>query len=46
MCVLKELQSVLASFGNMLYEREVLVNIILEMFPFKVWGRMFGFACA
>lgn len=39
MCIFKELQSVLTSFGNM-YEREMLFGIILDMFPFKVWGRL------
>lgn len=46
MGVLKGLQSVLTSFGNTMCEKEMVVNIILEMFRVGVWGRVFVFACA
>lgn len=42
--VLKDLQSALTSFGNMMCERDMVVNIVLEMFHIGVWGRVFVFS--
>lgn len=44
MSVLKELQSALACFGNMICVRNMVVNIILELVFVEVWEQMFVFA--
>lgn len=43
MGVLKDPQSALTSFGNIMCEREMVVHIILDMFCLKIWGQMFVF---
>lgn len=43
MGILKDLQSALTSFGNMMCEREMVVNIILEIFRLEVWRQVFVF---